>query len=153
MACGIHRGLPGMEGPCFCWLRIQDRRWHRACCGGAGVGSIGEVYLGLLPVGLGWPWVINKRSMESPAPALNLLSYAPLFLGRCRRGRTGRIRNPLTPQGVPGFKSLSPRQVRSGSKVFADALSSKTLKVHSIKALAGRPGLFCVWAGQMPARA
>lgn len=32
-------------------------------------------------------------------------------VGRCRSGRTGRIRNPLYPQGYLGFESLSPRHI------------------------------------------
>src|SRR5690606_33434786 len=32
-------------------------------------------------------------------------------LESCRSGRTGRIRNPLYPQGYPGFESLALRQI------------------------------------------
>src|SRR5690554_5775460 len=33
-------------------------------------------------------------------------------LESCRSGRTGRIRNPLYPQGYPGFESLALRQMK-----------------------------------------
>src|SRR5690554_3341896 len=33
-------------------------------------------------------------------------------LESCRSGRTGRIRNPLYPQGYPGFESLALRQLK-----------------------------------------
>ncbi len=40
---------------------------------------------------------------------------------RCRSGRTGRFRKPLSPQGFPGFESLPLRQpfegVRRGPRV------------------------------------
>src|SRR5690554_4534074 len=50
-------------------------------------------------------------------------------LESCRSGRTGRIRNPLYPQGYPGFESLALRQInektqpRLGFFIFQMSLS------------------------------
>ena len=58
---------------------------------------------------------LNRQEKSSPGGFANAFQAAIMRadLGRCRSGRTGRIRNPLCQQWHLGFESLSPRHIQN----------------------------------------